>query len=845
MSITYREFKEKIMQTSFDDLKDIRHINDVITELNQIADNPESGLSDKEYESVKSFRKNLNAVYAFMSPLDKQSFYDKKTDNSWKEINKNAEELNKLLNDDAFILLLNKHSNEKLNASFFGGIDKLNEICGFGLDANNMKEAAADPAAYKQQMEDRLAAKQKKEKFLNMPIEELGEMRRKHAEALENATSFKNKTQSFITLAESALDTATTPPLDMDIKDFSYLYLDSKVFKGFEDSVKNVKTIGTTFQLREKGKLVDKHGYVPSDVFKAVKKVERKLQRYQKAIADSEAKYLKQNLVYPFEEYADFIFEEVETIEEATKEIQEITKNVPQNVDVNITIAKEQENVSYIDEIMNERNISLDELESTVRQSRMNAANDKLKEMMPKAEATQKKVFNGSDQFTNALTAIGEYSAEVEKYKELRNDPDMTDAKLSDAAKALQEKANEAKELIGKYFKRKNKELWNNANSKERMGLMSDALEAIKTADEQISGDKKIYDENVKKLEAQKKKEAEEKQRKLEEEQKKLEEEQKKLEEQKKREAAEKAKQREAEIKAEKESVRKMKENISATSAEIEAEAENVKQRSTFTPTVPSLDEFTEKKTINSRINAYKAQSKEFAQKRKENEEAIAYEIEYDKSLGDKGLQTTRKDYGTAFETATAVCAESLTALNKMSKTKTPLTPEQKQTAIEHIANIYAYDTGLVSPEKDYTKEQFTTMTKELASTNSFKKVVGDITQQSLREFCTDANKVKSMKGVLFEEQRKEMQAKLRQRNAEEKQRQAELEAPKKNEPEKKAKPKMTAQEQAKAKRELKKKNEAFDNRRLDAPSLNDLYQEQPATRKRSNTIKKPKGKSM
>ena len=280
-----------------------------------------------------------------------------------------------------------------------------------------------------------------------------------------------------------------------------------------------------------------------------------------------------------------------------------------------------------------------------------------------------------------------------EKWHGLK-DTDTRYRQLSEAAKNMQEKANEAREYINKYFKRKNKELWNNAKSKERMGYMSKALEEINKADKQITDEKKVTDSIVT-AEYEKRQEL--------------------IKAEKEKNAA-----REAEIAAQKQEILKAKQEEELKKQELE-KTENAKKAAE----AAKIENMKKTDPIGARIRQYKADSAEHMKARDKN-----------------------PNLGTVAENAALVAAESIEELDKLSKNNA-LTPEQKKEAVTHIARVFAYDNEMFTQSKNVSKNEFKQTVRPLAESNFFQSSLGDITPDSLKSFCTTPKKSVELKGQL------------------------------------------------------------------------------------------------
>ena len=73
-------------------------------------------------------------------------------------------------------------------------------------------------------------------------------------------------------------------------------------------------------------------------------------------------------------------------------------------------------------------------------------------------------------------------------------------------------------------------------------------------------------------------------------------------------------------------------------------------------------------------------------------------------------LQTDKQPHekvGTMLESAAKVAADSMAGLHQLSQSKEPLTKQQQEEALSHIARAVCYDHMMFSKEKNKTEEQY------------------------------------------------------------------------------------------------------------------------------------------
>lgn len=93
-------------------------------------------------------------------------------------------------------------------------------------------------------------------------------------------------------------------------------------------------------------------------------------------------------------------------------------------------------------------------------------------------------------------------------------------------------------------------------------------------------------------------------------------------------------------------------------------------------------------------------------------------------------------------ESAAKVAADSMAGLHLLSQSKEPLTKQQQEEALSHIARTVCYDHMMFSKNMNKTEEQYKEFVKPFETgaffKNSVKETLGDITPESLKKFCSE-----------------------------------------------------------------------------------------------------------
>ena len=93
-------------------------------------------------------------------------------------------------------------------------------------------------------------------------------------------------------------------------------------------------------------------------------------------------------------------------------------------------------------------------------------------------------------------------------------------------------------------------------------------------------------------------------------------------------------------------------------------------------------------------------------------------------------------------ESAAKVAADSMAGLHQLSQSKAPLTKQQQEEALSHIARTVCYDHMMFSKNMNKTEEQYKEFVKPFGTgeffKNSVKETLGDITPESLKKFCSE-----------------------------------------------------------------------------------------------------------
>ena len=146
-----------------------------------------------------------------------------------------------------------------------------------------------------------------------------------------------------------------------------------------------------------------------------------------------------------------------------------------------------------IDEVINERGYTREQFDDAKRTVDFKKENETLRKTIVTAKESQAKVFNGSKQFENAEKSADEYFKMIEELERLKMKEGATPEERDEAAELtwklaekLVKKADETRELIGKYFKRKEGQWRHNKTDKARMKIMSDVLESIDKLDKLV-----------------------------------------------------------------------------------------------------------------------------------------------------------------------------------------------------------------------------------------------------------------------------------------------------------------------------------------------------------------------
>ena len=726
MSFTLEEFVENRNKMSPDEFNEINAFFKVFFEAYQdsLSLNKNPYTAEQTIE-ISLLRHHAKAISDFLHPLNPEDFYKKQTKEKWEKITNSAQQLNTLLNKESVVDMLDG----KTPHYFRKGIQRLNELGGFGISYTDKqsrieaeKEAQRKEQEIRKKQEEAQKEKQARKMFendgwadiskngtevvheydkteteeqkeqlknrlRNMSPIELADYKKEHENKLKDVnkikTSAKNLKQTAVEILGHYSD-ARKFGEKMDI------WIDNHGKKYRESLDKLNDTIGKEIPIDEKD---SKFQYIPADIIKAAQSAQRRGERhYEKSMRPFAQKYEYGSITEAME-FVDKVFDDMETFDKRLNKFTKLSKKVPKNQDLNQIIEKEENKLKLVDEIMKERNLSQEELDKTLSLRNIGESKKSLRDIFTNAKATNQKVRNGSEQFNTALTAIDRYVNGLEKYSQLK-EKGASANELSEAAKNMQEKANEAREYINKYFKRKNKELWNNAKSKERMGYMSKALEEINKADKQITDEKKVTDSIVK-AEYEKRQEL--------------------IKAEEEKNAA-----REAEIAAQKQEILKAKQEEELKKQELE-KAENAKKAAE----AAEIENMKKTDPIGARIRQYKADSAEHMKARDKN-----------------------PNLGTVAENAALVAAESIEELDKLSKNNA-LTPEQKKEAVTHIARVFAYDNEMFTQSKNVSKNEFKQTVRPLAESNFFQSSLGDITPDSLKSFCTTPKKSVELKGQL------------------------------------------------------------------------------------------------
>ena len=96
---------------------------------------------------------------------------------------------------------------------------------------------------------------------------------------------------------------------------------------------------------------------------------------------------------------------------------------------------------------------------------------------------------------------------------------------------------------------------------------------------------------------------------------------------------------------------------------------------------------------------------------------------------------------GTMYESAAKVAADSMKSLHQLSQSKEPLTKQQQEEALSHIARTVCYDKEMFSKDKNKTEEEYKQYVKPFETgaffKDSVKETLGDLTPESLKKFCS------------------------------------------------------------------------------------------------------------
>ena len=133
-------------------------------------------------------------------------------------------------------------------------------------------------------------------------------------------------------------------------------------------------------------------------------------------------------------------------------------------------------------------------------------------------------------------------------------------------------------------------------------------------------------------------------------------------------------------------------------------------------------------KKIENRIQGYRDQAEGHAARHNEDLQAEK--------------KAPHEKVGTMLESAAKVAADSMAGLYQLSQSKEPLTKQQQEEALSHIARTVCYDHMMFSKNMNKTEEQYKQFVKPLETgeffKNSVKETLGDITPESLKKFCSE-----------------------------------------------------------------------------------------------------------
>ena len=746
MSINLEKFVQKRIELGLVLIMPVAAVSQVLKESQTVAENNAKNIKDEELvKDITALNEHMNAISDFVMPEDPDHFYEKATEEDWKKINEHAQQLNSIMNKPDLIEKMMQSTNSIFDEDFFTCARKMNEYLDFELNIDQwekrvedykpkmeeQKEAEEEIEAQKEAKEEHYKqnifekhgwtdievnvygdAEEKEHKFDNLDEEdqkeqfmdrlrgmspvELGDFKKKHEQKLADAEKFK----------KAARDLSSHIRYKEVTWEKKGYYKNNEHYLNYKKGLNDLNELGSLSD--------DTKTYIPGELIASVEKtVDEGEKLDQKINEDEKIRNAYTTVVSSYNDFMDALYDSQESIKEDLSELKDAARKVPMNVDINKTIEKQHNKLDIINDIMEERELSADDLEAAVRTRDISETNKSLGETFTKAKATNKKVRNGSKQFDNALDSIERYMTELDKYQKLKETKDIRYEDLSEAAKNMQEKAKEAKEFINKYFERKKKELWNNAKSKERMGLMNDSLEAINKADKMIADDKAFLDKRSIATEKAAVGEI--------------------LDDFDRRETLA--------VDALADVSRKLQEKKNAA-AKQDANKAQIAPKRDFEAILERSAKETEVIKIRASIEGYKKQSEEHKKEREASDEQVK--------------KSNTRTHGTIRENAALVAAESIEELAKLSKNEA-LSPEQKKIAVEHIARVYVYETDLFGREKNVTAEQFKENVRPLADTNEFTKKAGELTPTGLKEFCFDpAGKTKQIMAGLSEKKSKE-----------------------------------------------------------------------------------------
>lgn len=542
MSLTFKEFKGKLTKENKEMLngrgEDIEYFDNKLKKWLSDFQN----YSEYEPEKIRELKpiaddmKNLQKYIASMEDLFDVNKIEKFTEKDWEDTKEHARKLNELINKPGFLEIVLDQNKVHLSRYVTSDLDKLNKIFDLGVDTDmilntvkkrekraqdwldnydEIKEAEQREDVYKDReifdelgwsdveefkgeasIKDHFYSKRTDEQKMNdykrhlgyISPGELGKEKDETEFIVNQAEKFRDSANNVI----NAIKSMTRNISDSVIRQYSYSTEYADMMKAFDE----VRKITTKTVKDENNKDVDERVYKPGDLHKAVKNVEEAIDKYSKYIKKCDNRNPPS---YGQQEYANYIFDCWEKVFDAEEELRSNLKGL-NNSDLEQQLDRETKKLDVINEVIESRKLTPEDIEADKRAHVFEETQYTLDDIISHGRKTNTKVRNGSQQFNNALESVEDYFNSLREYNYILRSYGVKASEKAEASAKLMEQAKKSKELINKYFERKNKELWNNSNSKERIALMKEALKQIEIADKQMTAENKIEQEKADKM---------------------------------------------------------------------------------------------------------------------------------------------------------------------------------------------------------------------------------------------------------------------------------------------------------------------------------------------------------